>query len=73
MFERITFSSEYFSFTMLCRTAAERTALPALGRGRRSRPTRKRLRREKGLGCAQNPQRQVHALFGGVVDKEPCL
>jgi hypothetical protein len=43
--------------------AAERFALLALGRGRRSRPARKRLRVEKGLKCSQNPQRQVHALL----------
>ena len=29
-----------------------------------NRPARKRLRRENCLGCAQNPQRQVHALLG---------
>ena len=44
-------------------SASQRLALPALGRGRRSRPARKMLRRGKGLGCAQNPQRQVHALL----------
>jgi len=51
----------YFAF---CASAAQRFALPALGRGRRSRPTGKKLRRENCLGCAQNPQRQVHALLG---------
>ena len=36
--------------------AAERFALPALGRGRRSRPARKKLRRRKLLGmCAESP------------------
>ncbi|MBV6394430.1 MAG: hypothetical protein KPEEDBHJ_03686 [Anaerolineales bacterium] len=35
---------------------AQRFALPALGRGRRSRPTRKRLRRRKMPGiCAESP------------------
>ena len=46
---------------------AQRFALPALGRGRRSRPARKKIRVEKCLGCAQNPQRQVHALLGAVL------
>ena len=36
--------------------AAQRFALPALGRGRRSRPARKMLRRVKMLGmCAESP------------------
>ena len=35
------------------------------GSGRRSRPARKRLRRENCLRLPQNPQRQVHALLGG--------
>ena len=36
--------------------SAQRLALPALGRGRRSRPTRKKLRRRKLLGmCAESP------------------
>ena len=43
--------------------AAERFALPALGRGRRSRPARKMISVENCLRCAQNPQRQVHALL----------
>ena len=43
--------------------ACQRFALPALGRGRRSRPTRKRLRRGNCLELPQNPQRQVHALL----------
>jgi len=35
---------------------AQRFALPALGRGRRSRPTRKMIRRRKLLGmCAESP------------------
>ena len=38
----------------------QRFALPALGRGRRSRPTGKMLRRRKMLGIAQTPTRQVH-------------
>jgi len=45
--------------------SAERLALPALGRERRSHPTRKMLRRRKLPENAQNPQRQVHALLGG--------
>ncbi len=53
--------------------SAQRFALPALGRGRRSRPARKRLRREKCLGCAQNPQRQVHALLAGLDLPKPCF
>ena len=52
------------------RTAAQRFALPAMGRGRRSRPIRKMLRSRKLLGiCARptgGPQRQVHALLGSV-------
>jgi len=37
-------------------SAAERFALPALGRGRRSRPARKMLRRRKLPGmCADSP------------------
>ena len=44
----------------------------ALGRGRRSRPARKRLRREQGLGLALNPQRQVHALLAHVDFKAMC-
>ena len=36
--------------------AAQRFALPALGRGRRSRPARKMIRRVKRLGmCAESP------------------
>ena len=46
--------------------AAERHALPALGRGRRSRPARKMIRRRKLLEmCARppdSPQRQVVSL-----------
>lgn len=38
--------------------------VPALGRGRQSRPTEKMIRRENCLGCAQNLQRHVHALLG---------
>jgi len=38
-----------FSLERVSRRAAQRLALPALGRGRRSRPTRKRLRRRKLL------------------------
>ena len=38
------------------RASAQRFALPALGRGRRSRPTRKMIRRRKMLGmCAESP------------------
>ena len=43
------------------------------GSGRRSRPTRKMIRPEKGLGCAQTPQRQVHALLAGVDLPKPCF
>ena len=35
---------------------AQRIALPALGRGRRSRPARKRIKRRKLFGmCAESP------------------
>ena len=54
----------YLRFSVFLQGTAQRIALPALGLGRRSRPNRKKLRREKCLGCAQNPQRQVHALLG---------
>ena len=40
------------SFLSLYTPATQRHALPALGRGRRSRPTRKRLRRRKLLEIA---------------------
>ena len=45
-------------------SAVQRFALPALGRTAERRPMGERLRRGKCLGCAQNPQRQVHALLG---------
>jgi len=45
---------------------AQRQALPALGRGRRRRPARKKIRRRKLFEMPQNPQRQVHALLGAV-------
>ena len=42
--------------TQFCKTNAQRFALPALGRGRRSRPARKMKRRRKLLGmCADSP------------------
>jgi hypothetical protein len=37
---------------LLCKTAAERFALPALGRAAERRPTGKMLRRRKMLGIA---------------------
>jgi hypothetical protein len=38
------------------RVSAQRIALPALGRGRRSRPARKMIRRRKMPGmCAESP------------------
>ena len=48
----------YFSLVDIVFPAkpAQRFALPALGRGRRSRPARKMLRRVKLLGmCAESP------------------
>ena len=43
-------------FYCLRQSSAQRFALPALGRGRRSRPARKRLRRRKLLEmCAESP------------------
>ncbi len=60
--------------------AAQRFALPALGRGRRSRPTRKMTRRRKLLDAkraarrkAAVPQRQMHALLGAVLGSELIL
>ena len=52
-----------FMYAYLLQRTAQRHALPALGRGRRSRPARKILRRSNCLGCAQTLQRQVHALL----------
>jgi hypothetical protein len=41
---------------ILLQGTAQRFALPALGRGRRSRPARKMIRRVKLLGmCAESP------------------
>jgi hypothetical protein len=41
---------------LLFGAASQRFALPALGRGRRSRPARKMTRRRKLLGmCAESP------------------
>jgi hypothetical protein len=48
--------------------AAQRLALPALGRGGRSRATGKRLGRGKFLLTAQDPQRQGLAVLGGSYD-----
>ena len=49
---------------------AQRYALPALGRGRRSRPTGKMLRRRKLLEIAArppgSPRRQGHAGLGSI-------
>ncbi|MFN8414458.1 MAG: hypothetical protein U0Z26_18915 [Anaerolineales bacterium] len=53
---------------MYLHLVAQRLALPALRRGRRSRPTRKMKRRLKLLEIVarlvDSPQRQVHALLG---------
>jgi len=56
--------------------AAQRFALPALGRGRRSRPTRKMIRRVKMLGmCAESPASGArfvrHGLLGRLIDILP--
>jgi hypothetical protein len=41
---------------LILQGTAQRFALPALGRGRRSRPTEKMIRRRKLLGmCADSP------------------
>ena len=58
-------------------SSAQRYALPALGRGRRSRPTGKMLRRRKLLEmCARptgSPQRQVQALLAGFIGNKNSL
>ena len=66
MFFHFTQSKRYSFTHLILRLAAQRFALPALGRGRRSRPTGKMLRREKCLRLPQNPQRRVHALLARV-------
>ncbi len=49
-------NKNYTEIVNCLQAAAERFALPALGRGRRSRPTGKMLRRRKMLGmCADSP------------------
>ncbi len=50
-------------FFFVLQGTAQRFALPALGRGRRSRPTGKMLRRRKLPEIAQTPQRRVHVCW----------
>ena len=46
----------FFIFNEIAHEASQRFALPALGRGRRSRPARKMIRRRKLLEiCAESP------------------
>ena len=49
-------NSRFNETIMYLLLVAQRHALPALGRGRRSRPARKMIRRRKLLGmCAESP------------------
>jgi hypothetical protein len=61
LLQRLDYLEQYY----ISSGASQRSALLALGRGRRSRPIGKRLRRENCLKNAATPQRQVHAVLGG--------
>jgi len=61
--------SFFQSFLKTVHEASQRLALLALGRAAERRPMRKRLRRRKRLKNAPTPQRQVHAVLGGVLER----